>query len=270
MNRDSPDIQARLAALADGTLAPGEQEQLLAQIDSSSELGEDAEAQRHAVAVMSSLESVHAPAELHRSVQVLVAGASHSRHRRPRRRLALRLLAPGALAAAAMAALLIALTSGGSGAPTLLKAADVALAPATLPAPAQSVSRQSELTRSVEGTAYPYWQDSFGWRATGARVDRVAGRMVTTVFYAPQESAHTGAGRIGYAIGGRSPAAPSARWHRDHGQRYRISPAEHPRGDRAHLATRRAHLRPGCPRREQYDAGSSRRLGVAAPLRRCP
>jgi hypothetical protein len=200
MNRDSPDIQARLAALADGTLAPDEREQLLAQIDSSSELGEDAEAQRHAVSVMSSLESVHAPAELHRSVQVLVAGASHSRRRRPRRRLALRLLAPGALAAAAVAALLIALTSGGSGAPTLLKAADVALAPATLPAPAQSVSRQSELTRSVEGIAYPYWQDSFGWRATGARVDRLAGRMVTTVFYAPQESAHTGAGRIGYAI----------------------------------------------------------------------
>ncbi len=198
MDRDSPDIQAQLAALADGTLEPGERQQLLAQIDSSSELGEDAEAQRHAVAIMSSLESVRAPAELHRSVQTLVAGAT--RRRRPRRRLALRLAVPGTLAAAAVAALLIALTAGGSGEPTLLRAADVALARATLPAPAQSASRQSELTRSVEGIAYPYWQDSFGWRATGARMDRLGGRRVTTVFYMPQDTAHSGSGRIGYAI----------------------------------------------------------------------
>ncbi len=198
MNRERPDIQAQLAALADGTLAPGDRERLLEQIDRSTELREEAERQRLALATMSSLESVKAPAELHRSVAALSEGAT--RRRRPRQALRLQLAGAGALAAMAFAALLIALTTGSSGGPTLLRAADVALRPATLAAPAQSTSRHSQLTRSVEGIAYPYWQDSFGWRAAGARVDGIGGRTVTTVFYAPQHAAPGSSARIGYAI----------------------------------------------------------------------
>jgi hypothetical protein len=198
MNRERPDIQAQLAALADGTLAPGDRERLLEQIDRSTELREEGERQRHAVAIIGSLESVKAPTELHRSVTALSEGAK--RHRRPRRVLRLQLAGAGALAAMAFAALVIALTTGGSGGPTLLGAADVALRPATLAAPAQSTIRHSQLTRSVEGIAYPYWQDSFGWRAAGARVDRIGGRTMTTVFYAPQHATPGSSARIGYAI----------------------------------------------------------------------
>jgi hypothetical protein len=48
---------------------------------------------------------------------------------------------------------------------------------------------------TVNGVAFPYWEDRFGWRAVGARTDRVAGREVTTVFYGN----HRGQ-TIGYAI----------------------------------------------------------------------
>jgi hypothetical protein len=33
------------------------------------------------------------------------------------------------------------------------------------------------------GLPFPYWQDRFGWHATGARTDRADGRLLTTVFY---------------------------------------------------------------------------------------
>jgi hypothetical protein len=198
MDHERPDIQARLAALADGTLAPEERERLLEQIGRSTELRQEAERQRHTVAIVGSLESVQAPAELHRSVAALSAGAT--RRRRPRRALRLQLAGAGALAAIAFAALVIALTTGSSGGPTLLQAADVALRPATLPAPAQSAHRPGRLARSVDGIAYPYWQDSLGWGAAGARVDRLGGRTITTVFYRPQSARTAVSGRIGYAI----------------------------------------------------------------------
>jgi hypothetical protein len=199
MDHERPDIQAQLAALADGTLALGDRERLLEQIDRSTELREEAERQRQAVAIIASLESVRAPAELHRTVAALSAGVA--RRRRPRRALRLQLAGAGALAAIAFAALAIALTTSSSGGPTLLlRAADVALRPATLAAPAQSASRRGQLTRSVEGIAYPYWQDSLGWRAAGVRVDRVGGRTITTVFYEPQHARSAGSARIGYAI----------------------------------------------------------------------
>lgn len=199
MDHERPDIQAQLAALADGTLAPGDRERLLEQIDHSSELREEAVRQRHAVTLMDTLGSVKAPAELHDSVAALSTRAT--RRRRPRRRaLRLQLAGAGALAAIAFAALVIALTTGSSGGPTLLQAADVALRPATLPAPAQSARRPGRLARSVDGIAYPYWQDSLGWGAAGARVDRLGSRTITTVFYKPQSARPAVSGRIGYAI----------------------------------------------------------------------
>jgi hypothetical protein len=48
---------------------------------------------------------------------------------------------------------------------------------------------------------FPYWEERFGWRATGARSDRVNGRAVTTVFYADRHGR-----QIGYAIVAGTPA----------------------------------------------------------------
>jgi hypothetical protein len=36
---------------------------------------------------------------------------------------------------------------------------------------------------AVEGLRYPDWRHEYGWRARGARVDRIGGRHATTVFY---------------------------------------------------------------------------------------
>jgi hypothetical protein len=58
-----------------------------------------------------------------------------------------------------------------------------------------SAQNSSTLAADVEGVAFPYWEDRFGWRSTGERTDRVAGRTITTVFYA----GHHGQS-IGYAI----------------------------------------------------------------------
>jgi hypothetical protein len=198
MERDSPDTQAQLAALADGTLSGAQSDRLRDQIERSPELGQEAQRQRQAVEIVGSLAGVAAPATLHRSVQSMVVGASN--RRRARRPLRLRLTAAGALAALAAVALVIALSAGSPSAPKLTQAADFALRPATLPAPAQSTSRPGQLTRSVQGIAYPYWQDSLGWRAAGMRVDRLAGRTVTTVFYSPRHSPHGSSGQVGYAI----------------------------------------------------------------------
>lgn len=194
MDHDSSQMQARLAALADGTLAPGEHEQLIEQIGQRPELARDLERQREAVSVLAALESTKAPETLRRSVESLASGAP--RRRRSPRRLSLQLATAGAMAAAAA----IVLATSSATRPTVLQAAQAALGSSTLPPPAASSTKHGELSRSVEGIAYPYWQDSFGWRATGAGTDRIAGRSVTTVFYASQSRTGSLPGRIGYSI----------------------------------------------------------------------
>ena len=66
---------------------------------------------------------------------------------------------------------------------------------------------------------FPYWEERFGWRSTGARNDRIGGRAVTTVFYADGRG-H----RIGYAIvaGPRAPSISGGvvRWR--NGTAYRL------------------------------------------------
>jgi hypothetical protein len=72
---------------------------------------------------------------------------------------------------------------------------------------------------SVEGVAFPYWRERFGWRSEGARIDHVAGRSITTVFYSDGAG-----GWIGYAIAsGRAPriGGGKVQWHS--GVPYRVS-----------------------------------------------
>lgn len=153
---------------------------------------------------------VRAPEELHRRVDALVAESSPGARRRSmfkgrrragRSRLAVGLA--GTLAVAAVVAIAIAVGAGGRGAPTLSlrEASAVTLSAATAPAPVESRSDRAHLTAAVDGIAFPYWEDRFGWRSTGARSDRLDGRAVTTVFY---ESA--GGQRLGYAIVAGTPA----------------------------------------------------------------
>src|ERR1700675_4824408 len=140
---------------------------------------------------------VPAPPELHRRIEAMVADRTHARRRRQP---ALRVGFAGALAAAVIAVALVLTTSGGGSTLTLHTAVALTLRPATMPAPAHSTQDGAALAADVEGVAFPYWEDR-GWRATGERVDRAAGRSLTTVFY------HGGHGQwFGYAIVSGTPA----------------------------------------------------------------
>lgn len=149
---------------------------------------------------------LEAPPSLRARVEEMVAAA-------PRRRLP-RLGLPagifgarplaGALAAAAIAAVLIVTLSSGAGGHKLdlRSAAAPTLLASTTVAPARS-DHSHFLTTAVGAVRFPYLEDAFGWRSSGSRTDSVAGRSVTTVFYS------RGSARIGYAI--YSVPSPSSR-----------------------------------------------------------
>jgi hypothetical protein len=144
---------------------------------------------------------VKAPARLHERVHELVAPRERTNRELIRSRLK-PTLAAMVLAAALGAA--IALISGGhTQAPTVGQASALTLHAATLPAPSQSGAHPAQLDVAVDGVPFPYLEDRFGWRASGARTDTIDGREITTVFY----SGPTGA-RIGYAIVAGTPAPP--------------------------------------------------------------
>jgi hypothetical protein len=139
-----------------------------------------------------------APEHLHRRIDALVAERTASRRNRPG---PLRLGLAGTLALGVIAVALVASLSGGGSALTLRTTVALTLRPATAPAPAQDPQHPAELAADVEGIAFPYWDDRFGWRSTGARTDSVDGRTVRTVFYVRDRQ------WIGYAIA--SGSAPS-------------------------------------------------------------
>lgn len=169
--------------------------------------------------------TVRAPESLHQCVQEMVAETQSRPAKRrvgwamPARRLA---VAAGGVALAATLAVVLAVTlTGGRGSPALTPqaAARLALAPATSPAPNESPSNRSELTASVGGLAFPYWEERFGWRGSGARSDTLGGRVVTTVFYS-----NPAGRRIGYAIvAGPAPASGGGTVVRRWGVIYRLS-----------------------------------------------
>ena len=197
-------IESDLAALADGSLAPGRRESVLEQVRRSPDLQAALDEQQQAVRLIGGVD-VQAPAALRAQVQAMIPS-----RRRRRAFAAPRLgLAVAVATALAVAAVAIGLSGGGghtarragSGL-TVQQAAALTLSPATLPAPAESRSRRTQLAVSVDGVAFPYWKERFGWRSSGARRDRLAGRSVTTVFYTDSSGR-----RIGYAIvSGRAPS----------------------------------------------------------------
>ena len=75
------------------------------------------------------------------------------------------------------------------------------LRPPTMPAPVENPRNGNQLQAKVDDVAFPYWEESFGWRSTGARVDHLDGRTVTTVDYAGAHGQW-----IGYAIVAGTPA----------------------------------------------------------------
>jgi hypothetical protein len=159
---------------------------------------------------------VRAPQELHNRIEALVAERAPAGQRR--RAAPIRLGFAGAFVLAAAVVVLVLTLSGGGSGLTLNKTVALTLRPATLAAPAENPHHGTELAAAVEGVAFPYWEDRFGWRSTGARVDHLDGHTVQTVFYARGTSKW-----IGYAIvAGKAPPVSGGVVRERNGTSYRF------------------------------------------------
>jgi hypothetical protein len=177
-----------LAALADGRLTGRRAAALEARVAKDPALAAALARQRIAsTTTRSAAAATTAPASLRERVD-----ATPRARASPRRRRAL-VPAVAVLAVAALAAVLV-LPSGAPGGPSVVEAAALGQRPAVEPAPRPATAKL--LDRQAAGLPFPDWSQKFGWRATGARTDTLAGRRMTTVFYAK------GARRIAYTIVG--------------------------------------------------------------------
>jgi hypothetical protein len=177
-----------LAALADGLLTGRRAAALEARVAREPALAAALARQRIAsTTTRDAAAATSAPSSLRERVEAAPRARASSRRRRA--------LVPvvAALAVAALAAVLV-LPSGAPGGPSVVEAAALGQRPAIEPAPRPATARL--LDRRAAGLPFPDWSQTFGWRATGARTDTLAGRRMTTVFYAK------GARRIAYTIAG--------------------------------------------------------------------
>lgn len=184
--------EAELARLADGSLPASRQAELRAQVQRSPELTAALAEQERAVSMLRALDAP-APAALRARLDELT-DSGHAR--RPALRWPRALVLPVATAfAVVVAAVVILAGGGGTTAPTVPQTARLALAAATLPAPSVDAAHPGRLSMQAAGIPFPDWGPSTGWTTSGARTDKVGGRMIATVFYTGRHGA-----RVGYAI----------------------------------------------------------------------
>jgi hypothetical protein len=206
------DIELELTALADGSLAPERRERALERVRGSREL-QTALAEQQNVVELTAAVQVAAPDSLRRRVEALAP--VERRRALVRRRVGFATAVAVALAAGAVA---IGLSGGGSSGLSVQRTAALTLGSPTMPAPAESRTHRTQLSSAVGGVPFPYWKERFGWRSTGSRSDRLAGRSVTTIFYANREGQ-----RIGYAIvSGAAPPTHGGTVVRRWGVSYRL------------------------------------------------
>lgn len=171
---------ADLSALADGTLDPTRRPEVEARIAASPELSALYERERRVV------EMLHRAAVTDRAPARLRARIEAQRPKPAvlaRRRFGYAGALAGALAVVALALALI-LPSGTPGAPSLSRAADLAVLGATAPAPAPNPGAPNvKLGRGIQDVYFPNWERSFGARAVGQRTDGLGGRTAVTVYY---------------------------------------------------------------------------------------
>lgn len=186
-----------LARLADGTLEPGRRELVERSVAASGELQSRLYEQRRAVEAVRAHTGERAPLVLRLRRRAL---ATPERHRS--RGLGLGLV--GALGALVWS---LAALGGGQAALTVADAATISARPATVTVPEPPDDSATLPRLSAAGLPFPYWEDRFGWKATGVRTDDIDGRALTTVFYRSHDR------RIAYTIvpGTRLAAAPGAR-----------------------------------------------------------
>jgi hypothetical protein len=170
-------LHRQLAGLADGSR---ESAGLRERAEHDPELAALLVEQERAVAVVRAVQPA-APAELRSKLARAKPVA-----RRPRPNLGLLAAAAGVIALAIVAVL------PGSGGPSVARAAQLASLGPTGGAPGADAAHPGSLSDSVGGVRYPYWQDAFGFRASGIRTDRLDGRTVMTVYYTSTTRQTTG------------------------------------------------------------------------------
>jgi hypothetical protein len=201
---------ADLAAFADGSLPAERRAQVAARLADSPALAAELERQRAALRAVRGA-AVPAPAALRARVEAA---------RRPRKRGRRgALVASGAVVTAAAAtALALLLPSGAPRAPSVAQAAGLASRGAQAPPPPRYDEQPALLSAQVEGVRFPRWQQRFGWRASGSRVDRFHGRRATTVYYRGNVR------RLAYTIvGGAALPEPDGRRFLQAGTRFRLT-----------------------------------------------
>jgi hypothetical protein len=189
MSNDPQSHEAELARLADGSLPGARAAELRDQVLQSPELSAALAEQERAVALVRSADPP-APDSLRRWVDEQSRAAAPARRRR-HRRMTFAVPAVAAVAAAVIAVIMIA---GNNSGPTLDQTSHLATASAVAGPPAIARGNPVVLNISNAGIPFPNWEP-INWRPVGARVDRIRGRTIVTVFYkAPQGY------RVGYAI----------------------------------------------------------------------
>lgn len=193
MSHEPQFAEAEFARVADGSLEAAHQAEVLRRLEGAPELAAALAEQERAVAMLRGID-VEAPASLRAAFNERTREAD-----RRRRRLRFGFALPAAVAVAAV--LVIVLVTGATApGPSLQQTVRLTLAAATSPAPTERDA--ATLDATAAGIAFPYWQQTVGWRAVGARTDRVGGREIQTVFYGGRRGR-----RVGYAIVG-GPAVP--------------------------------------------------------------
>jgi hypothetical protein len=190
-----------LAGLADGSLDAGRRELVERIAAASAELQLRLREQRRAVLAVRAIAADRAPFAVRMSSRTLAA----RRHRRSRAR-TLGIALAGVLAAIGCVLTIVGQRVEG---PTSVEAVALAVRPATAPVSEPRDDAATLPRVRAAGLPFPYWEDQFGWVATGVRTDRVDGRRLTTVFYrrAGREIAYTIASGAPLGAGARATVA---------------------------------------------------------------
>jgi hypothetical protein len=185
-----PSPEDQLARLADGSIAADAREELERAVSNSAQLAALLAEQQRSLALTRAID-VEAPSRLQARIAALQEGPER-RRRRPR-----------ALVAVVVAVLLIVavVLARREHAANVRGVVPIALARATLPAPASSPTPRDSLAVAVDGIAFPDWR-AHGWLAAGARPATLEGHAVETVVYDSPEYS-----RVGYAIVAGAPLA---------------------------------------------------------------
>jgi hypothetical protein len=142
---------------------------------------DDELAERGRALIAAAVAETMAPLALRERIEADRARAAKGGGAKRSRGLLGKLVPAGGLVAAAVVALVLVL--GGSNTPSVLATASLATRGPVLPAPAEDASNKAVLKASMEGVPFPYWGESFQWKAVGARDDKIEDRAAKTVYY---------------------------------------------------------------------------------------